>query len=88
MDPLLDKNNKLSKELSTTDDISLKTRIFSFFYYVLKKKDINILLCTLFLILEMIQLISFAFSTPVSNIIKNSILICGKSTLIQCITYI
>lgn len=61
----MEKNNKLNKELSATEDITLKTKLFTYFYYVLKKKDINILLCTIFLFFETIQLISFAFSDPV-----------------------
>jgi len=62
----MEKNNKLNKELSTNDEVTLKTKLFTYFYYVLKKKDINILLCTIFLILETIQFISYAFSDPVS----------------------
>ena len=61
----MEKNNKLSKELSTTEEISLKTKLFTFFYYVLKKKDINIFLCTIFLILETLQFVSYSFSDPV-----------------------
>jgi hypothetical protein len=64
MDNNLEKNNKLSKELNANEDVGLKTRIFCFFYYVLKKKDINLILCLVFLFLEMFQLISFAFSPP------------------------
>ncbi len=60
-----EKNNKLNKELSTTEEITLKSKLFTYFYYVLKKKDINLLLCSIFLIFETIQFISYAFSDPV-----------------------
>lgn len=59
-----EKNSKLNKELNSQEEASFKARLFAFFYYVLKKKDINLFLCCLFLILETIQLISFAFSEP------------------------
>ncbi len=65
MDIGQDKNNKMNKELSTSDEVSMQQRIFNFYYYVLRKKDINLLLCVLFLILETLQIISFAFSDPV-----------------------
>ncbi len=61
----MEKNNKLNKELSTTEEVTLKTKLFTYFYYVLNKKDINILLTTIFLIIETIQFISYAFSDPV-----------------------
>jgi hypothetical protein len=61
-----DKNNKLNKELSSMEEISIQQRIFTYYYYVLKKKDINLVICSLLLILESIQVISFAFSEPVT----------------------
>ncbi len=63
-------DKKLNKELSTSDEVSMNQRIFTFYFYVLRKKDINLLLCVLFLILETLQMISYAFSEPVytSNI--------------------
>jgi hypothetical protein len=60
-----DKNNKLNKELSSLEEISIQQRIFTFYYYVLKKKDINLVLCSFLLILESLQVISYAFSPPV-----------------------
>ncbi len=62
-----DKNNKHNKELSALDEVPLKLRLFNFYYFVLKKKDINMLFCALLLILETIQIISFAFSDPVKK---------------------
>ncbi len=69
MDIGQDKNNKLNKELSTSDEVSMQQRIFTFYYYVLRKKDINLLFIVIFLILEAIQIISFAFSDPVNNLL-------------------
>jgi hypothetical protein len=71
MDIGQDKNNKLNKELSTSDEILMNQRIFNFYYYVLRKKDLNLLLCVLFLILETLQMISYAFSEPVYTINSN-----------------
>jgi len=72
MDNNFEKNSKLSKELNANEQVSLKTRVFCFFYYVLKKKDINLLVCVIFLLLEMIQLISYAFSVPHKQLWKIS----------------
>jgi hypothetical protein len=65
-----EKNSKLSKELNSNEEVNLKTRLFQFFYYVLRKKDINLLLATIFLILESFQLISYAFSDPHTDLWK------------------
>jgi hypothetical protein len=63
-----DKNNKLNKELSSSEEVSLQAKIFSFYFYVLKKKDINMFFVILLLILETLQIISFAFSPPVNHL--------------------
>ena len=67
---ITDKNSKLSKELNTSDEVGLRTRLFQFFYYVLRKKDINLVMCAIFLILESLQLISYAFSEPHTELWK------------------
>jgi len=59
--------NKLNKELSTIEEYNLKTKLFTYFFYVLQKKDVNVFLCILFIIIESFQFISFAFSEPVKN---------------------
>ena len=65
MEQSVSDKNKLNKD-TTNEDINLKFRIFNFFFYVLKKRDLSIFLCALFIILETIQLISYAFSEPVN----------------------
>jgi hypothetical protein len=67
MDIGQDKNNKLNKELTTSDEVLMNQRIFNFYYFVLRKKDLNLFLCVLFLILETLQMISYAFSDPVDS---------------------
>ena len=63
-----EKNSKLSKELTNADEISIKIKFFNFFFYVLRKKDINMFLCSFLLLLETFQLISYAFASPHGNI--------------------
>ena len=53
-----EKNTKLSKELTNPDELSIKMKIFNFYFYVLRKKDINMFLCGFLLILETFQLVS------------------------------
>lgn len=62
-----EKNTKLSKELANPDELSIKIKIFNFYFYVLRKKDINMFLCGFLLILETFQLVSYAFTTPHMN---------------------
>lgn len=63
-----EKNSKLSKELTNPDEISIKLKIFNFFFFVLRKKDINLFLCSFLLLLETLQLVSYAFASPHSDI--------------------
>ena len=42
MDNNLDKNPKFSKDLNVIDEINIKTKIFNFYFFVLRKKDFNI----------------------------------------------
>jgi hypothetical protein len=57
--------NKINKELSSIEEYNIKTRLFTYFFYVLQKKDVNVFLCILFMLIESLQFISFAFSEPV-----------------------
>ena len=62
-----EKNTKLSKELTNPDELSIKMKIFNFYFYVLRKKDINMFLCGFLLILKTFQLVSYALITPHMN---------------------
>ena len=91
----LDKNKNFSKDLNVVDDVSVKTKIFNFYFFVLRKKDINMFICSLLLILETLQLISFSFSDPHSNgwkikesKMKNIKLIVGASRITSIFIYI
>ena len=64
MDNNFDKNPKFSKDLNVIDEVNLKTKIFNFYFFVLRKKDFNIFICSLLLIIETFQLISYSFSEP------------------------
>ena len=64
MDNNFDKNPKFSKDLNVIDEINVKTKIFNFYFFVLRKKDFNIFICSLLLIIETIQLISYSFTEP------------------------
>jgi len=57
---------KSNKDLIANDEFSFKNRLFLFFFFALRKRDISIFLSTIFMIFESIQLISFAFSEPVN----------------------
>ena len=60
----IEKNQKLNKDLTNPEEITLTIKIFHFFYYVLRKKDINMFLCCFLLFLETLQMISYAFTEP------------------------
>ena len=63
-----EKNTKSNKDISITEDVSLKTKIFTFYFYVLRKRDINLFISSFLLLLETLQLISYAFTTPHTTI--------------------
>ena len=63
-----EKNAKSNKDISITEDVSLKTKIFTFYFYVLRKRDINLFISSFLLLLETLQLISYAFTTPHTTI--------------------
>ena len=88
MDNNFDKNPKYSKDLNVVDEVSIKTKIFNFFFFVLRKKDINIFFGSLLLIIESLQLISYSFSEPhiknwkiAESKMKNIKLVIGASRL-------
>lgn len=58
---------KSNKDLTSNDEITIKNRLYLFFFYALKKRDITFFLSTVFMVFETIQLVSFAFSEPVKN---------------------
>ena len=53
----IEKNQKLNKDLTNPEEITLTIKIFHFFYYVLRKKDINMFLCCFLLFLETLKMI-------------------------------
>ena len=52
------------KDLTPIEEISVKKKIFNFYFYTLRKKDLNIFFYIVLFIIETIQLISYAFSFP------------------------
>ena len=56
----IEKNQKLNKDLTNPEEITLTIKIFHFFYYVLSKTDTHMLLCCFLLFLELLQMISNA----------------------------
>ncbi len=60
-----EKNKKNNKEIiPTNDEMTNKINLFNFFYNVLKKKDFNVIVTCLLLLMETIQIISYGFSEP------------------------
>ena len=65
--------NKNSMREDREEVQTIKTKIYNYFYYILKdKKEINRASSCIFIILEMIQLLSYAFSDPNKDIWKIS----------------
>ena len=60
-------NQKLSKELNSLEDVSITKKIYNFYFFTLRKKDINLFFYTILFILEILQLISYSFSDPHLN---------------------
>ena len=66
-----EKKKKNNKEIiPTNDELTNKIKLFNFFYNILKKKDFNIIVSCLLLIIETIQIISYGFSEPHSKFWK------------------
>ena len=73
----MDAENKnkssLREEREGIESQTVKTKIYNYFYYILKdKKEINLASSCIFIFLEMIQLLSFAFDDPNKDIWKIS----------------
>ena len=73
----MDAENKnkssLREEREGIETQTVKTKIYNYFYYILKdKKEINLASSCIFIFLEMIQLLSFAFDDPNKDIWKIS----------------
>ena len=64
MDKLTEISSKITKEISGLEEVPTKIKIFNFFYYVIKKKDINLFVYSLLLLFESLQFISYSFSSP------------------------
>ena len=48
-----EKSQKINKEIiQTNDELTTKTKLFNFFYNVLKRKDFNVFVTSLLLIIE------------------------------------
>ena len=77
--------NAMREERDSQEVQSIKTKIYNYFYFILKdKKEINLPSSCIFIFLEMIQLISFAFDDPhkktwkiAENSMKNISIIVG-----------
>ena len=55
------------KDLTPIEEISIKKKIFNFYFYTLRKKDLNKFFYIILFIIETIQLISYSFSSPHLN---------------------
>ena len=65
--------NKNSMREEREEVQSIKIKIYNYFYFILKdKKEINRASSCIFIMLEMIQLLSFAFADPNKNVWKIS----------------
>ena len=58
------RNQKLAKDLSVAEEITFITKIFNFFFFVLRKQPNTIFLTCLLITLETLQLISYAIDEP------------------------
>ena len=57
--------NSMREEREGLEVQSVRTKIYNYFYFILKdKKEINLPLSCIFIFIEMIQFISFAFDDP------------------------
>ena len=55
-------------ELTNNERVSIKNRIFFFYYQINKKNEINEVVTSIFIILETLQQISFVFSEPLYSL--------------------
>ena len=66
------KINADTGELTNNERLSIKERLFFFYYQINKKNEINELVTSIFIILETIQQISYVFSEPLYDLWKIS----------------
>ena len=59
------KNQKNIIDIFGSNEQTIKTRIFTFYYYLMKKPTFNVLLFSIFMFIETIQILSYAFSDRV-----------------------
>jgi len=59
-------NQKSTVDILSTNKETIKTRIFTFYYYLMKKPTFGVILYSLFMFIETIQILSYAFSDPVN----------------------
>jgi hypothetical protein len=65
--------NAMREDREGSEVQTVKTKIYNYFYFILKdKKEINLASSCIFIFLEMIQLLSFAFDDPNKDIWKIS----------------
>ncbi len=95
-DSSFEKNQKNTKDLiQTSDEMNNKEKIFNYFYNILKKKDINVFIICLLIIIETIQIISYGFSDPHKKFwkikesrIKNINSLIGALRITQILKYV
>ena len=64
-DSSIQKNQKNHREiLQSNNDITIKIKLFNFFYHILKRKDFNPLIICILIFLETMQIMSYGFTNP------------------------
>ncbi len=64
-DSSIEKNQKNHREiLQSNNDITIKIKLFNFFYHILKRKDFNPLIICILIFLETMQIMSYGFTNP------------------------
>ena len=61
-----DRKNKTILDLFSNYNKGVKTRIFTFYYYLMKKATFNVIIYCIFMFFETVQILSYAFSDPVT----------------------
>lgn len=62
------KTLKSQKDIFNEEETKIKFRLFLFYSEVLKKKQVNILITSILLIIETIQMVSYAFTEPLVSL--------------------
>lgn len=58
------KRHSSNQTFSFSSDDSIKQRFFAYYCHIIQKKQINILFTCLLILIETIQTISYAFTSP------------------------